>query len=243
MRIHHEGRTETGRREHNEDGLLARPERGLFAVADGMGGYAGGEVASRLALESLEGYFARLGAEGLGLGGPGAERVARERMGLALRMADRDVGRRAAGRLAQMGTTVAALVIQAGRAMVAHVGDSRVYRLREGELEALTRDHSLQAEMESTGLAARGPHRVSNVITQALGPGPAVRPDVRVDPVLPGDRFLLCTDGLTDALDEEAIAWLLTRSDDAAGALVEAAYENGSTDNITALVVSVGAAA
>ena len=154
-------------------------------------------------------------------------------------MADREVARQATGRLAQMGATVAALAIQNGFALIAHVGDSRVYRLREGALEALTRDHSLQAEMESSGLAAPGPYRVSNVITQALGAGSPVRPDVRIEPALPGDRYLLCTDGLTDALDAESIAWLLTRARGATDALVEAAFERGSTDNITALVVSL----
>lgn len=242
MRMHHDGRSETGRRDNNEDGLLALPECGLYAVADGMGGYEGGEVASRLALGSLQTYFELLGDDGVGLDPEGPEDVARERMALAIRIADREVGRRATGTLAKMGTTLATLVIQNGHAMIAHVGDSRVYRMREGELDALTRDHSLHAEMESTGMSVLPPRRrfrLSNVITQALGQGPDVRPDIRIESVLPGDRFLLCTDGVTDALDEESIAWLLTRTHGVAQALVDAAHENGSMDNITALVVTI----
>ena len=237
MRIDHQARTYVGRRENNEDALLVLPERGLFAVADGMGGYEGGEIASRLALASLRTYFEMLGPEGLGLAD--AE-VAHERMALAIRIAHRDVERRAEGALAQMGTTLASLVIENGVAMIAHVGDSRVYRLRDGEIMPLTRDHSLVAEMEAAGLVGihRSAFTLGNVITQALGQGPEVRPGLLVEEVLAGDRFLLCSDGLTDVLDDEAIAWTLTRNDDVAEALVDAAYDHDSSDNITAIVVT-----
>ncbi|HJL17884.1 MAG TPA: protein phosphatase 2C domain-containing protein [Sandaracinaceae bacterium LLY-WYZ-13_1] len=241
MRIEHEGRSDTGRRENNEDAWLALPERGLYAVADGMGGYEGGEVASRLALASLQTYFELLGEDGLGLCEPGGEGVARERVALAIRIADREVSRRARGRLSKMGTTLACLFLQGDRALIAHVGDSRVYRMRDGELEALTRDHSLYSEMESAGLAGLPPRtsfHFSNVITQALGQGPDVRPDVTLVSVLPGDRFLLCSDGVTDVLDEESIAWFLTRTEGTARELVEGAYDHGGLDNITAVVVT-----
>lgn len=242
MRIQHDGRSDVGRRENNEDAHLALPSTGLYAVADGMGGYEGGEVASRLALASLQTYFEMLGEGGLGLTDDSpSERVALERMALALRIADREVARRAVGPLSKMGTTLASLVIQGRRALIAHVGDSRVYRMRDGELEQLTRDHSLYAEMEASGFQGLPPRRAfhfSNIITQALGQGPDVKPDVRVEAILPGDRFLLCTDGLSDVLDEESAAWTLTRTEGVADALVQAAYDRGSSDNITALVVT-----
>ena len=239
MRMEHDGRSETGRRSNNEDSLVALPALGLYAVADGMGGYEGGEVASRVALASLASYFELLGDGGLGLGE--SEEIAKERMGLAIRIADREVRRRAVGSLGKMGTTLAAIAIHGNRALIAHVGDSRVYRLRDGEVEALTRDHSLYAEMESAGVPGLPPRRrfrLSNVITQALGQGPDAVPDLRVEEVLPGDRFLVATDGLTDVLDEEALAWLMTRTRGPAAALVDAAYHSGSQDNITAIVIA-----
>ena len=239
MRIEHHGRTDTGRRDNNEDGLIALSEHGLYAVADGMGGYEGGEVASRLALASLQAYFELLGQGGLGL--DESEDVALERMGLAVRIADREVTRRATGRLSKMGTTLACVVVQGTRALIAHVGDSRVYRLRDGEVERLTRDHSLVAEMEAAGLTGASQRGMpfSNIITQALGQGPDARPDLRVEELMPGDRFLLCSDGVTDALDDEAIAWALTSNEDPADAVVDASYMAGSADNITALVLTV----
>lgn len=243
MRILHEGVSITGRRSNNEDAVLELPERGLFAVADGMGGYEGGEVASKAALASLQAYCDLLDHTGLGvreMGTPEGEKVVRERLELAIRIADREVRRRAVGDLRRMGTTVACLVVGAGKAMVAHVGDSRVYRLREGEVSSLTRDHSLINEMKAAGLGGdiQGEFRLKNIITQALGQGRTVVPDLTAVDLLPGDRFLLCSDGLSDVLDDEAIAWAMTSKQDVARALVDAAYAAGSHDNITALVVT-----
>lgn len=241
MRIGHESRSDTGRRSNNEDAVLALPERGLFAVADGMGGYEGGEVASGLALASIKTYFEMLGDEGLGLHRESLN-VARERMRLAIRLADREVSRRAVGRLRKMGTTLACVAIDGDLALVAHVGDSRVYRLRENHLEALTLDHSLYAHMQATGLTGvspRGRFPLSNVITQSIGQGPVAVPDMKIHTLLPGDRLLLCTDGLSDVLDDDTIAWLMTRNRDVAAELVEAAADHGSRDNITALVLCV----
>lgn len=243
MGIHHESASICGRRQANEDALLELPERGLFAVADGMGGYAGGEVASRAAIASLSAYCDLLGDAGFGLAGADAMSldVARERLALAVRIADREVRRRAVGELARMGTTIACLAIGDERAMTVHVGDSRVYRLREGDVVALTRDHSLWNEMEAAGMAGVAEHssfRFHNIITQALGQGSDAKPEIGDSSFLPGDRFLLCSDGLSDVLDEESIAWLLTSKTDVARRLVDAAYEAGSTDNITALVVT-----
>lgn len=233
MRIEHEAHSDTGRRSNNEDSFVAAPALGLYAVADGMGGYEGGEVASRVALDSLVTYFERLGDEGLDLHEDVGLALAQVKM--AIRMADRAVQRRAVGELSEMGTTVACMIVRGDRAVVAHVGDSRVYQLREGELRLLTRDHSLVAEMEAAGMAPAT--HLSHVITQALGQGPDARPDVRIVDVLPGDRFLMCTDGLTDELDADEIAHELTRTRESAHALVNLAYEMGSLDNITCVVV------
>lgn len=233
MRIQHTVHTATGRRSNNEDAYLVAPKLGLYAVADGMGGYEGGEVASRAALESLRAYFVRLGETNLDL-----ERDAdgaRHQLRMAIRIADRDVSRRAVGELCEMGTTLVCMVVRGARALIAHVGDSRIYLLRDGELEQLTRDHSLVAEMEAAGLNAAP--NLQHVITQAIGQGPAARPDLRAIDVMPGDRFLLCSDGLTDVLGPDEIAGTMGRRSPAR-ALVELAYERGSMDNITALVVS-----
>ncbi len=240
MRIQGEGHTSVGRRENNEDSLLMLPSVGFYAVADGMGGYEGGEVASKLALASLQAYFDLLGEDGLGDPADDPEgELAFERLGLAIRIAHREVVRRATGRLAQMGTTLACLAVQGERAVVAHVGDSRVYRLREGDVQVLTQDHSLLAEMLASGATTTASSEFSlrNIITQAVGQGPSVRPDLTLVDVLPGDRFLICSDGLSDVLSNTSIARGLSRSRDVAESLCRAAYEAGSADNITALVV------
>jgi PPM family protein phosphatase len=234
MRISHQAHTDVGRRANNEDAYVAAPDLGFFAVADGMGGYEGGEVASRLALESLLSYFERLGKAGLELDEEG-EPLAREQMRMAIRMADREVKRCAVGELEQMGTTIACLVVRGRRALIAHVGDSRIYRMRDGEVTQLTRDHSLVAEMEAAGLVAAA--HLCHVITQALGQGTPPKPDLQVVDVMPGDRFLMCTDGLTDALSTGEIGEQLSHRN-AAQALVDEAFELGSLDNITCVVVS-----
>jgi serine/threonine protein phosphatase PrpC len=232
MRIEHSARSITGRRSNNEDAYAAEPDIGFFAVADGMGGYEGGEIASRTALDTLVAYFERVERMDL-VDDPSA---AMHQMRMAIRMADREVQRRAVGDLAEMGTTVACVLVRGDRALLAHVGDSRIYRLRGEELSLLTRDHSLVAEMEAAGLNAAA--HLYHVITQSLGQGPDARPDLRIVEVLPGDRFLLCSDGLTDVLDGDAIADGLAQRRRPAGALVDSAYAMGSHDNITAVVVS-----
>ena len=241
MRIHHQARTDTGRRSNNEDALLLAPELGLFAVADGMGGYEGGELASQLALGSLRGYFDLLGPHA-DFGLEADVQLAVSRMDLGIRIADREIRRAAVGPLEKMGTTLVSLVVQGRRALVAHVGDSRVYLAREGRLAPLTRDHSLYAEMEAAGLPGLPPRKLcsfTHVITRALGQGPDSRADIRVVDVEPGDRFILCSDGLTDVLGDDEIEALACEPEGTATALVNAAYTRGSADNITVVVVDV----
>jgi serine/threonine protein phosphatase PrpC len=230
--------THVGRRAHNEDRHLADEGRGLFAVADGMGGHEGGAVASRIALESLRTYFAgwRPTRPGRSDARPDVE------VGLAVRAANSAVRRCRRGRLSAMGSTVAALFIQSGSAVVGHLGDSRVYRLREGQLERLTRDHSLAELVREQGVDDVTAKRVAHLLTRSLGHSPeTVLPDLRTEKVARGDVYLLCSDGLTDVLGDELIASMLGRSGPNAAAvtLVEAAYAAGSGDNITALVVEI----
>ncbi len=235
----------TGRRAHNEDAVCARPDLGLFVVADGMGGYEGGEVASRIAVTSIEELVARTAGDRDVTWpyrvDPRRDPIANE-IAVATRLAgDRIVDQRA-GRLAQMGSTVAVLRVAGDHAVIGHVGDSRVYRLRAGRLDQLTVDHSLYAQLVAAGgeLPAREDFAFRHVVTRALGTATA-EPDLRVEEVRAGDVYLLCSDGLSEVIEPARIAALLARAPaDAGRALVDEAYAGGSRDNISAVVVRVG---
>lgn len=224
-------RSDTGRqRNANEDSFFVRAP--IFVVADGMGGAQAGEVASKAAADAFDIDLP-----------PGAapERLLRETIAVANRriheLARADPSR------AGMGTTLTAAIVGAEREEVAigHVGDSRAYRLRDGQLERLTRDHSLVEEMRRKGQltdAQAEDHPQRSIITRALGPEPEVEPDVQTVPAAPGDVFLICSDGLTTMLDEQRIAKLLTGASSmeaAVRALVDEANRAGGRDNITAL--------
>ncbi|MCK9248497.1 MAG: Stp1/IreP family PP2C-type Ser/Thr phosphatase [Solirubrobacteraceae bacterium] len=227
-------RTDTGRqRPHNEDSYLAR--RPLFAVADGMGGAQAGEVASRLAVEVLH--------EGLGDGrGTVAERLTDQVVEANRRIHDRAQNDQAS---AGMGTTLTAAYVDRDALVVVHVGDSRLYRWRSGELSRLTADHSLVEELVRQGRltpeqAAEHPQR--SIITRALGPEPEVTVDSEVVRVEHDDVFLLCSDGLTTMIGDDVIADVLGRAatlQDAVEGLVDAANEAGGRDNITVLLFRV----
>ena len=216
-------------REGNEDSYLMDPPLLLYAVADGMGGHRGGEVASRLALETVE-SLARAGTGTLAEQVHEANRTVFER-------SQRD--RRVTG----MGTTLTAAMIFDDAVHLAHVGDSRAYLLRAGAFRQLTEDHTLVARMVKAGEISAGeaevhPHR--NVLTRALG----TEPDVEVDEgrvgLMDGDRLLLCSDGLFGMVTEDQIQAILETEPDpqhAADRLVRAANRAGGIDNITALVL------
>ncbi len=237
--------THVGRRENNEDAYLLDAGHAVFAVADGMGGYHGGEVASALVVEGIERFVAQNADDaeatwpwGLEPGRSFVENL----LAVAIRLANQRVIARRTGVLAQMGSTVVAVALDGRDAVLAHVGDSRIYRLREGELEALTRDHSLVEELRALGRIER-PEGIGHVITRAIGFSPDTRPELRVERVEPGDVLLLCSDGLSDPLDDEAIARGLSckTAEAACRELVAAAYAAGGTDNITAVVLRFGA--
>jgi serine/threonine protein phosphatase PrpC len=227
-------------RRTNQDAWSSSESSGVFVVCDGMGGAAGGEVASQMAAES---FFESLRAL------PEEQRTARS-ITQAVTAANRLLHARsnADRALRGMGTTLVALVSRGrGKVGIVHVGDSRCYLFRAGELMRCTEDHSLVAEQLRMGVlsedaAATAP--LGHVITRALGTRRSVEPDVRLLQAERGDVFLLCSDGLTRELPDAAIAVLLGRSsltmEARAEALVNAALEGGGRDNVTSLLVSVG---
>jgi protein phosphatase len=224
--------TDVGRvRGHNEDAYLVDDQLGLVAVADGMGGHQAGEVASATALEALR------ASVGSGAGVREAVIAANEAV---FEKSTTDE------RLRGMGTTLTAGTLAAGgTVLLAHVGDSRAYELRDGQLRRVTTDHSLVEELiqagELTESEAEGDPRRS-MITRAVGMEPAVDVDLYPIEVERGDRLLLCSDGLTGMVDEGEIESILSGQPDPASAsrqLVEAANRGGGMDNITVLVVDV----
>lgn len=247
-RIRAAARTHIGRRASNEDAYLTSPEHGLYVVADGMGGYEGGEVASELVIEAMEQFFDEH-AEDDGLTWPwGREKgltFEENLLGVSIRLAHRAVEERRHGALSQMGSTVAATLEHGDELVLAHVGDSRVYRFRDGELVQLTRDHSVLNQMREMEVELHEAmiRQYENMITRALGfeSGEDLAELTRAR-VQPGDMFLLCTDGLHGALGDPQIRALLEQGgspEEIAGRLVDAAFVGGGTDNITVVVLSV----
>jgi protein phosphatase len=245
------GLTDVGRkRKHNEDAYLLDSERGLFVVADGMGGHAAGEVASRLTVESIQEFIS--GTEDdhdntWPFGYNNRYSVDGNRLSTAVERANEKVMRAVVNRpeLKGMGTTVVAALFDEKRATLVHVGDSRAYLLRESELRRLTDDHSWVQEQVNAGILSEDEarsHPLKNVVTRALGGGMHVAVDLIEIPVGGGDRFLLCSDGLTGMVSDEEIMSALssTRSlGEIVRGLIELANERGGVDNITAIVVEV----
>ena len=216
-------------RRANEDNAYASPP--LFVVADGMGGAQAGEVASRIAIEAFEHSLD-------GTGSP------EQRLADRILEANRQIHERSRTESGQegMGTTLTAALLDDGELAIGHVGDSRAYLFRDGELSRLTRDHSLVDELVRRGElteeeAAEHPQR--SIITRALGPEPDVTPDTSTYPVRAGDVLLLCSDGLTSMISEESMAHVLrdrSSLDDAARELIEQANAAGGRDNITVVL-------
>ncbi len=253
MRVAAIGATDVGRRRtHNEDAFLVLQEEHLFCVADGMGGHASGEVASRIAVEEMAEFF-RLTGRDEEATWPFREDRARSydenRLLTAMRVANLRIHERARSdeRLAGMGTTlVSAHFTRGGRTLVGNVGDSRAYLFRQGALRQLTEDHSLLADYIRQTHPSREeieafPHK--NVIVRALGMRPNVEVDVVGEDALEGDVLLLCCDGLSGMISDARMADILRGSKGdlrrANQALVDAANEAGGGDNITSLLVQV----
>jgi PPM family protein phosphatase len=224
--------TDVGRvRTHNEDAVLAQPP--LFVVADGLGGHEAGEVASSIAIETVRDHAPRR---------PDAKALAR-----AVKAANREVIRSAREGLgkAGMGTTLTAAIVEGSHVAIAHVGDSRAYLLHDGVLSRVSEDHSMVADMIRRGQLTEAESRYHpnrSVITRALGTDVNMLADTYDLEAAPGDRLLLCSDGLTGMLEDGMIAEILAEHrapEAAAHALVNAANGAGGHDNISVIVIDV----
>lgn len=229
-------------REHNEDCIAADAQTGIAVLADGMGGHNAGEVASRMAVEliysQLKAHRARA---------PRIDRVDSEAL-VAQQIDDANSAvfeaARADAGCEGMGTTLVVALYYGSSLTVGHVGDSRLYRLRAGALEQLTRDHSVVQEQLELGTISQDELRYAanrNVLTRAVGIDPAVSADVHTLRIQAGDVYLLCSDGLTDMLSDREIQAVLVSSDarleSVADQLVQRANEKGGIDNISVILV------
>jgi serine/threonine protein phosphatase PrpC len=243
------GLTDVGRkRQSNEDAFFVDDQLGLYIVGDGMGGHAAGEIASQEAVETVYGMVKR----GIGNLHELADPVVEEDVRAASRLmessiqaatymvfslAEMDRGKTG------MGTTLSALLVLGAYAVTAQVGDSRIYRVRDGGVEQLTEDHTLIAWQLKQGLitpqeAKKSPHR--NVITRAVGNRDYVQVDTGLVKLAPGDRFLLCSDGLHGYLRDSDIAPIVALGGDVAvRKFIDLANERGGKDNITAVLVAI----
>ena len=243
--------TDPGRvRDHNEDCIESRPDIGLFVLADGMGGYNAGEVASGMATSLI--------SDGLQetWNPKGVERLGRdEAKALSERLIHDQIARANSAifttsqnnpECAGMGTTLVVTLFFDNFLTVAHIGDSRLYRLRGESMEQVTRDHSLLQEQLDSGLITPEEAKLSqnkNLVTRALGIDPSVEPEVHVYETQPDDTYLLCSDGLSDMVEDEEIRLTLitlkSNPNLTVQQLVQAANDNGGRDNISAMLIRV----
>lgn len=231
--IRFSARTHVGNvRRVNEDSLIALPELGIWAVSDGMGGHAAGDFASQTVIEALATLPPDLAPGDL-------MRAAREAIQSAHRTIFDEAERRGG---VTIGATVVVLILAGEHFVCLWVGDSRLYRYRGGEVTMLSHDHSVVAELVEAGRltwAEAERHPQASAITRAVGVGEEIEIDKRRGDVLPGDRFLLCSDGLSRYADEALIADVLgsTPIETAADALLALALDGGGADNISVIVV------
>jgi protein phosphatase len=244
------------RRTSNEDSHCERADIGLFVVADGMGGHVAGEVASREAVDAIQSFINDTASADKNRTWPfpfePSLSLEANRLKAAFRLANRKIATAIADQsdLRGMATTASAMLAGASSACVAHVGDSRVYRLRDGALDQLTHDHSWVEEQVRAGTmsaSAARQHPWRNVVTRALSGGDDPEVDVTEVEPKPGDRYLLCSDGLFSVVADAQIAEILgdrkKSLQDICSTLIDAANAGGGPDNITALVLEVGRAA
>jgi protein phosphatase len=242
------GRTDAGRyRDHNEDNIGYDEDIALAVLADGMGGHRSGEIASAMTVSTVIEYTTKnidtvkTGEIDKDTGYSAHSRLICD----AINEANNNVfqASRSNGQYRGMGTTVVVLIFYDNRMTVAHVGDSRLYRLRENRLEQLTRDHSLTQELLDRGFYTPEQARSSvnkNMITRAIGIDEEVQIDIHEDDALPGDIYLLCSDGVNDMISDDLISSILTdnkndleRSTDD---IIDNANQSGGKDNISALL-------
>ncbi|MEB2314008.1 MAG: Stp1/IreP family PP2C-type Ser/Thr phosphatase [Sorangiineae bacterium] len=248
MRIEVAGQTDVGRkRNHNEDNFAILAEYGLYVVADGMGGHASGEVASKMAVDTLQEFFAATADDPERTWPYKMDRskgYEENRLITGIKLCNLRIYEQAQRNSKQrgMGTTLVALFAVEDGVYVAHVGDSRVYRVRNEKIEQLTEDHSLlndykkMKKLTEEEIAAF-PHK--NVIVRALGMKDTVKVDTRFEAPRAGDTVLLCSDGLSGPVTDEKILEIVLTAPDlpsAANRLIEAANENGGPDNVTCVL-------
>lgn len=235
--MHAVGRTDTGRVRHeNQDVFALREDLGLAVVADGVSKPRAGGVAAEIAVETAVEYLAGVAEE---------ETLTGQHLRRALEIANERVFGLSCAISAYRGmaTTLVVAVVNGARSYVAHVGDSRVYRYRDVELTCLTRDHSMVQRRLDAGLISPAEARLArdrHVVTRAVGAEPTLRPDVGTVDLEDGDLLLLCSDGLTEHLEDGEIARRLADAsdlDETADRLVEAANAAGGSDNVTVVLV------
>jgi len=254
IRVRSFGETNVGRkRGHNEDNLLVYPEQRLFAVADGMGGHACGEVASQMAVDTLRDFFVASAAD------PDAtwpfreekgRSVSENRMVAGVKYANLLIFERQASdpRFKQMGTTFVGSCFDDEHIYIAHVGDSRCYRLRDGKLEQMTEDHSLLNDYKKMNVLTpeeekNFPHK--NIIVRALGLKEAVVVDISHHRPKIGDTYLMCSDGLSGEVEDPDIERIMAKNgadlENCAHELIQAACDHGGKDNVTCVLARVEA--
>jgi protein phosphatase len=251
MRVRFAGETNVGmKRAHNEDSFFLPESERLAIVADGMGGHASGEVASRMAVETIAGFF-RATQDEQQLTWPfkmdRGHRYDVNRMVTAIKLANLKIHEQAQKdpQCHGMGTTVVATLFADGALIVGHVGDSRLYRRRDGRFEQITEDHSLlndyiKIKHLSAEEIANFPHK--NVIVRALGMKDSVQVDVHIDNPRLGDIYVLCSDGLSGMVKDQEISDMVVAERDMdalCGRLITAANKNGGLDNITVVTIRV----
>jgi serine/threonine protein phosphatase PrpC len=247
MRITSGGITNVGmKRQNNEDNYLINDEVGVYVCCDGMGGHAGGDYASQIAVTTVEEVLANIRDEGAAEDDAAEDQITQEKIKYAIRLAGKRIYERAQAdpEFRGMGTTAVILLFRRGMAYLAHVGDSRGYLLRGGQITQRTEDHSWVNEQIKAGLITAETakhHRFRNIITRSLGFQEEVEIDTQVLRTEPGDMYLLCSDGLTNLVSEEEIRDMLiaTSFQEALRDLVTLANERGGDDNITAVLARV----
>jgi serine/threonine protein phosphatase PrpC len=250
MKIRYAAKTDVGmKRTHNEDYFSLMEDEQLFIVADGMGGHSSGEVASRLAAETVSEFYQRTKDEDATWPYKMDRNLSyiENRLVCGIKLANYKIYEAASKdiRFKGMGTTIVTCLLNGNKIFIAHVGDSRCYRLRGGAVSQVTRDHSLledykDAKPDMTEEEERNfPHK--NVITRALGMRDTVQVDIRTEEVIDGDMFLLCSDGLSGMVSDEVIQETLANAHEdlerTVAELVDLANRSGGTDNITTLVL------
>ncbi|HLB94803.1 MAG TPA: Stp1/IreP family PP2C-type Ser/Thr phosphatase [Nitrospiria bacterium] len=244
-------KTDVGRsRASNEDAFGLFADLHFYIVADGMGGHAAGEVASQMAVEVMRDYIASTQNQTdvtLPFDAPPDMPLPAQRLLVAGKLANQKIYQlsRSDSKLTGMGTTMASLIVDGQTAYVTHAGDSRAYLIRSGAIKQITEDHSLVNEYISQGLlspADAATHPLKHVITRALGSSPKIDMDVKTIPLLPGDLFLLCSDGLSNLATDQEIYSRIADSRNHLGegckCLIELAFQKKSDDNITVVLIA-----